>query len=787
MIKVLENKQDTLNLNFPIVFSIKTDNDFFCIICVLQENLDFLSVLSIQNLEFSPITLNLLTKLFKVTSFLKKLSITNSNFPSTDSFCLLCNALQNNSSVISLNLSSNSLSDSYGMYICDLITNSSYIKEVVLDDNLFEATDFGQCFSVSNVESVSLNGNPLNLSAIASILASSKVNLNMRHLSLKGIKNSLSLEECVAETLEYNRLVYLGFDLTEKNLVALKKIENVLIFHNRTLVMINSRFIDWDKVGERDPCFGIKKALLANMWFYNEDMKNSVIGQELFKDVQFIILKKMKNLAQHDNQRELAGTPDFKDNTGKSSFSSLLYSDSSFIDTRDKGELQIGEKSKFDMLADVAETLNMKYDKFIEHVSGSMENLNEKVERLDNNFQEVEGYISYLQGQENRNEERLIGIVHEMIEGAKQDILIQISGMIENLGSKAQPSTMNSSFQSSQLKEIVSETEEKIQLLDLKLEKQYYHIKSTFKNLNTTYSTNTQFKNLDSQVQKLSQAFEELSEKTENTIQYCQKLSENSNNLLKIIQNLQKQYNETDKSIKEYVSSISVMEEKVNNTLKIRELLKSRDEEIYKKLYNVECDILELKNTEKFEEIQRALQKIHQKLDQAEETLTKNQENNLFQLTEQNLLISEVQQKLSIIESSAQQVQSKDHLPIKEESFELSVSELHSINPEKLSYSNSLINRLEKLEKMNIHKKALEVSKTFEEEFDFVPGETENLVRSAVIERVSKLSNKSNVGLYRTLAPITPKNYYSSFEEDLQPSLELRESLKHKGLFFNHS
>lgn len=672
------------------------------------------------------------------------------------------------------------------MYICDLITNSSYIKEIFLDDNLFKATDFGQCFSVSNVESVSLNGNPLNLSVLSSILASSKVNLNMRHLSLKGIQDSLSIAECVADTLEYNRLVYLGFDLTETNFKILKKIENVLTFHNKTLVMINSKFIDWDKVGQKDPCFGIKKALLANMWFYNEDMQSSVIGQDLFKDVQFIILKKMKSLAQHDSQREMAGTPDFKENTGKSSFSSLLYSDSSFIDTRDKGELLIGEKSKFDLLADVAETLNMKYDKFIEQVSENIENLNEKVERLDKNFQEVEGYFSYFQSQESRTEERVLGIVQEMIEGVKHDILIQISGMTEKLANKTQTSNLNSSFQSSQLKEIQSETEEKIQLLDLKLEKQYFHIKSTFKNLNTTYSSNTQFKSLDSQVQKLSESFEELSEKTENTIQYCQKLSENSNNLVKIIQNLQKQYNESDKNIKEYVSSISVMEEKVSNTLKIRELLKSRDEEIYKKLYNFECDLLELKNSEKFEDFQTALQKIHSKLDQAEETLSKNQENNLFQLTEQNLLITEVQQKLSIIESSIQEVHSKV-LPIKEESFELSVSELHSPNPEKLSYSNNLINRLEKLEKINIHKKALEVSKTFEEEFDFVPGETENLVRSAVIERVSKLSNKSNLGLYRTLAPITPKNFYSSFEEDLQPSLELRESLKHKGLFFNHS
>lgn len=767
-------------LNFPLVIFIQTDNDFFCIICILQENLSFLSSLSIQNLDFSAVSLNLLTKLFKVTTYLKKLSITQSKFPSTDSFCLFCNALQNNSCVISLNLSNNSLNDNYGMYICDLITNSSYIKEIVLDHNLFKDTDFGQCFSVSNVESVSLNCNPLSADVVVSVVMSSKVNLNMRNLSLKGIQVYPNIEECVADAIEYNKLVCLGFDLTDTNAKVLKKIENALVYHNKTLVMINSSNIDWNEVGEDHTCFGIKKALLANMWFYNEDMQNSVIGQDVFKEVQFIILKKMKNLPQREIHREMAGTPDFRDNTGKSSISSLLYSDSSFIETKEKGELLVDDKVKFDVMADAVETLNGKFRMFTEQFNEN----DEKVTRLERELREVQGYSSYLQSQENRIETRILNSVEEMIDEAKQTIFMHLNQITENLSKKSPNPSVQPPIPSDQLEQFFSDTEEKYKSLDMKLEKQYFHIKNTFKNLHNTYATNTQHNLLDSQMQKLSQAFEDLSEKSENTFNYCGKLSENSNYLLKTVQNLQKQINDTEKNFKELVSSLSVIDEKVNNTLKIRELLKSRDEEIYKKLYDVECGLLEVKNSDKLEEIQASLHKINLKLDQTEEIFTKNQENNLFQLTEQNLLINEVQQKLLTIESSIQQAPINEAAP-KEESFELSVSELHVPNPVKLSYSSNLITRLEKLEKLNIHKKALEVIKAPDDQLDFIPGEAENLVRSAVLERVNKLSNKPNSGLYRTLGPATPKNFYSSFEEDLQPSSELRESLKHKGLFFN--
>ena len=61
-----------------------------------------------------------------------------------------------------------------------------------------------------------------------------------------------------------------------------------------SLIFINSCYIDWDQVNERHTCFGIKKALMANMWFFNEDMKNHVTVQEGFRDVQLIILKKIK-------------------------------------------------------------------------------------------------------------------------------------------------------------------------------------------------------------------------------------------------------------------------------------------------------------------------------------------------------------------------------------------------------------------------------------------------------------------------------------------------------------
>lgn len=204
----------------------------------------------------------------------------------------------------------------------------------------------------------------------------------------------------------------------------------------------------------------------------------------------------------------------------------------------------------------------------------------------------------------------------------------------------------------------------------------------------------------------------------------------------------------------------------MNNTLKIRDLIKLRDEEIYQKIYSLECEILEVKNSDKFEKLNNEIQKIEFKLSQVEEVCQKNQENNCFQFTEQNLLINELQQKvLNINLPLSNYISPEEHSEV----LELSNSEYNSIvkSPkDKFDYSKSLATRLEKLEKLNIHKKALEVTKNYEDEFDFVPGHAESIVRTAVLEKVNKLSGKSNTLAYRTIGPYSQKLSSSFFDDD---------------------
>ena len=740
----------------------------------MQENLDFLTTLEIDNHEFTSVSLNLLTKLFKVSTHIKILKITNSHFPSPDSFCLLCNSLQNNTCLQELNLSKNNLTDNYGMYICDLIVNSSSIKEVILDLNLFKNTDFGQCFSVSAIELISINNNPLSEAVVLSILSSCTSNKNLKSLNIHGkMAQGEIFEMKLAEVLESTKLVKLGFDLSFKSLEVLKSIEKSLSNSNKSLVVFVSDFINWDDVNESHPAFPLKKALLANMWFYSQDILNLEKYEELFKELQGIVQKKInKEEIYPKDERKVAATPDFKENTGKSSYEisklvsnsgSFAYSDSSFIETREKAILNLEERVKFHSLNDCYDMHNKKLDKLFVKLEGSIGLLEERIEKLEKLNQ---NHLA-----QNKECEQM-KVIQEFTDFEKK-LEEKFEILSEEIGNRLAASYSNSPIieipaineEIIKIQEKVEYNSDEIKQLEMKLEKQYFHVKSTFKKLNSVYANQTQLQTIESRIETTELKLEELIEKTISTEDKSSNLFLEIENLTKAFQNIQRNISESERKLKEFHSNLSSNEEKVNNSLKIRDLIKLRDEEIYQKIYSLECEILEVKNSDKFEKLNNELQKIEFKLSQVEEVCQKNQENNCFQFTEQNLLINELQQKVLNI-----------HLPLSgdtcaEQSLALEIltSECNSIlkSPQdKFDYSKSLATRLEKLEKLNIHKKALEVAKNYEDEFDFVPAHAESLVRTAVLEKVNKFSGKSNTLAYRTIGPYSQKLSSSFLDDD---------------------
>ena len=243
----LKGQNDTLIIKNPIVKKIQTYNEFFCIASILQENLEFLLNLTIDSLDFSKINLNHLSIVLKVSTHIKSLTIRNSHFPLIDMFLTLCDTISINPNILFLNFSYNRLSDAFGNAICKIIENSLSVKELILDNNQFIRIEFGAYLSVSTLEYLSLDHNPLSLLSVVSLLDSCKSNGNIKRISLKGIKfddEQADFEKVILETIEHSKLLYFGFDFSWENTEYLKKIEKLLINHNKFLIFLDSNFVD---------------------------------------------------------------------------------------------------------------------------------------------------------------------------------------------------------------------------------------------------------------------------------------------------------------------------------------------------------------------------------------------------------------------------------------------------------------------------------------------------------------------------------------------------------------
>lgn len=297
-------------------------------------------------------------------------------------------------------------------------------------------------------------------------------------------------ESKLAEVLESTKLVKLGFDLSFKSQEVLQQIEKSLVNSNKSLVVFTSDLIDWDEVNESHQAFPLKKALLANMWFHSQDLLSLEKYEGLFKEIQGIIQKKInKDEISSKDEREVAATPDFKENTGKSSYEisklvsnsgSFAYSDSSFIETREKAILNLDERVKLHSLNDCFDVYKNKLDKFtvkFQESIGLLEERVEKIERLNQN--------SLIESQELDR----IKVVQELSD-FEMKIEEKIESFNQEIGKKLTfyinspvPITQAINEEITKIQEKVEYNTEEIKQLEMKLEKQYFHVKSTFKNL----------------------------------------------------------------------------------------------------------------------------------------------------------------------------------------------------------------------------------------------------------------------------------------------------------------
>lgn len=721
-----------------------------------------------------------------------------------------------------MDLSKNGLDDRCGGSVCELISESQSIKELVLDGNRFENTDFGREIMNGSVESISFNGNPLSPTVINSILDSVQVNHTVKSLGLKGIelgKQQENIEIHLAEVVSGSKLVYLGFDLSAAHEKALKLIENAVIFHNRSLIALDSTDISWGEINSKHLCFNIKKGLIANLWLSNGGTEEII--DDCFKEAQFTILKKIKNFSENDEKKKLENakspsTPQFKENSEKelskmNSFSNsflseaknfMMYSDSSLIEG--KGII-VDERVKFNILAEVVETL---YE--------SIEKVNEKVRGFERVAKRQDLYLAECKSTEKKSQEELkktVGMVQnqEKLWSAIGERLSKKEKEIEEFvgvykvkfdeiqeAAKGWNKVVDHHNSSSEVginieKRLIQFSEkvandvistERFKEIERKMEKNKYQVKAKLNNFAEVFCKKSDLEAMAEQVFATSEQSKETADELKII---CASLEKNSlaiSDLKKIQTETQKNLLEHEKYLKNLESKNAFFEEKLANFLKFQEIMKNKDEDTKKKMGQVECMILELTEQYVNSTTDSELRKIQFKLSKIEALPEK------LQKHDQEIgLISQSIQELTKQFQDFEKDQSlnlsiKDLIPEKFEKIE-KIEKIEK-NPAKLdfNYSKTISSRLEKLEKLNIHKKALD-GQRYSEDHLFIPGKAENLVRSAVLQKAKKPN--LHIG-YKTVFPLSPQNLaFSSFEEDFQPSLELCESLKNRGISLNTS
>lgn len=601
--------------------------------------------------------------------------------------------------------------------------------------------------------------------------------------------------------------MFLGFDFNDTHPKFIKDLENALSLYNKSLICLNSSYVNWDNVDEGNVLYGVKKALLANLYFSTVSNRNAVVEHGMFQEIQGILLKKMRGGSEGGEvgKEVLQGREPGQSRSTSKAFPSmsvsLTYSDISMLELKEKPYFPIDDKGKIEVLIDICETLDAKLNAFISSTSS-------KLIKIDTNLDSFEESLSKtLKPEDLHSFSSKTDSLSQSISSHAQDFeafKASLNTKIESIEKSLKESPENDKFfnkpvlidenstknaekilQIQKTLQILGEELENLKTLDVKIEKNHYMVKTQIKNLHTGFCSKQDIANYVLQVQGLSDKVTEVSEDLEEIRKNMQKYWEDRDAFGKGLQNLHKLVGENEKSIKDSNGKIVLLDEKVTNSLKIREILKNRDEEIYKRISDLEMQIMECQELVKFSDIKTDIEKLIIRISQIEDTSSgkiNNIENAIQGL--QNIL-DDSDQKFNKLEENLHNI-IENQKKVQELSEELSISDHENEKPqeiEKFNFSKTLTDRLEKLEKLNIHKKAMDVQKDFDEGIEFVPGETETLVRSAVMERVSKFNQSviSRAGL-KSIGPLTPSYNFSSFEEDIQPSFELREDLKVKGL-----
>ena len=297
----------TTCLNIP--FSFKLENSHLSSLVTLFQKQNSITEISITGQALDAGKLRILYQILEMKLNLKRLILSSNKINDRESIEFLCLGIKK-SQIEYLDLSNNQIGDDCVEIISDMLEHSRIIA-INLDSNQISKGPLPHVLSKSDrIQFFSINSNPLSYEFVSDLLGALMLCKTIKSLHTRGIclegpapikentNGYLSKKEAIilklAYVLRFSSVIIISIDIDSTLHVQLEELEKTLVKYNTKLTAINSEGIDWKNVRYNGPLMGIYKALKANAWLSQNTQLPKEKQTDLADDIEELVLMKMQ-------------------------------------------------------------------------------------------------------------------------------------------------------------------------------------------------------------------------------------------------------------------------------------------------------------------------------------------------------------------------------------------------------------------------------------------------------------------------------------------------------------
>ena len=760
VLSVLEQNKDNLIVS---AHKLLKEADLVGIGTILQEGVKSLQVVTIKGQKLSINAVRSLTNALRANNNLSKLTLSSSIFTDSGSLAELGEALAINKSLKHLDLSDNNIHDNSLTELLSSVETNQTLESLDLSCNLIESAPLATLLDKNKtLQSLEVSDNPLKFETVISVLDALVENTTLKHLGIQGVELSgasssnltkqEALEIKLAFVLRYSSITSISINIDPSYNLPLQDIETSIVKHNRTLQKIKAPEINWSTVKEDSPLYGILRALKANEWLsYNNKLpaQTKEFSEDLWPDLRIPSAERTPNFSFEQKEEEFIaqayGSLPEDDKSVSSLMESckLAYSDSN---EEDKQEVSFGKY----------ENLSLK----IENLENSMKQVLEKLDKVESKFTSHEKDIQEFTEELSKTNQKINKLQKDFQENHQETL--------ENRIKKLERKETGKVKLFEELGNEIYELREFIGDVSIKADKSQYGWDQKVQSLQDQFLSRQEGSHLTQKQQNMSQEMETLQAQIAVLQKSVQNLRKSSQNTLKTEQAIKTAKEYQQSSYKELQKRIDNLHSKDEEISELKSLTKSIQQEFKAKLKALETKLWETSEQEALKEsFFNSLKNLQNRI-LTLETSEKPDLSHIEQRLNQLEFKEPQHQPMSISELDKEPVQEKPHIHFKD-------------------YGSQLSERIQMLEKKNIHKKAAKFSEEQPQKASvgqYLPGEAESVVVSAMLDKASR---HKPYEYSKILSPLSGSlksiANYSQKEVDCEvmPSPELQENLRMRG------